>query len=266
MNKVISLTETAALVSSEQTLALGGMTLYRRPVAFVWEMLRRPAPPRGLTLLCFTCSYESDLLVGAGLVSRVRSCYFGMESFGLAPMFTEAAATGALEIVEESEASLSFGLRATLAGVGFMPGRGWLGTDMFKLRPDVKTVADPYSGEELAAFPALKPDIAVLHALKADKAGNAQLGKNQAVDIELALAAPTVVITAEEIVEQLDAVDVVAPLVTAVALAPRGAWPTSCHPLYAMGGGELLRYMEACGAKEFERFVQERLAALPSPV
>jgi glutaconate CoA-transferase subunit A len=259
MNKVATLAETAALVQSGQTLALGGMTLYRRPVAFIWELLRRAEPPRDLTVLCFTCGYESDLLVGAGLVKRVRSCYFGFESFGLAPMFTEAGTAGTIEIVEESEASLSFGLRAALAGVGFMPGRGWIGTDMLKLRPDVKTIADPYSGEELVAFPALRPDVTVLHALKADKAGNAQIGMNQAIDPELALAAPVVIITAEEIVDELDAVDIVAPLVTAVALAPRGAWPTSCHPLYPMGGGEIMRYMEACGAKEFDRFVEERV-------
>jgi glutaconate CoA-transferase subunit A len=260
MNKVTSVAEAAALVQDGMTLALGGMTLYRRPVAFVWELLRRSSPPRDVTLLCFTCSYESDLLVGAGLVQRVHSCYFGMESFGLAPMFTEAGTAGTLEIVEESEASLSFGLRAALAGVGFMPGRGWLGTDMLKLRPDVKTIADPYSGEELVAFPALRPDVAVLHALRADRAGNAVLGKNQAVDPELSLAAPTVIITAEEIVDELDTVDVVAPLVTAVVHAPRGAWPTSCHPLYAMGGGELMRYVEACGAKEFDRYVEAHLA------
>jgi glutaconate CoA-transferase subunit A len=131
---------------------------------------------------------------------------------------------------------------------------------MLKLRPDVKTIADPYSGEEVVAFPALRPDVAVLHALKADRAGNAVLGKNQAIDPELALGAPVVVITAEEIVDELDEVDIVAPVVTAVAHAPRGAWPTSCHPLYAMGGGELMRYMEACGAKEFDAYVRERLA------
>ena len=260
MNKVTSLAEAATLVQSGQVLSLGGMTLYRRPVAFVLELLRQPSPPRDLTLLCFTCGFESDLLVGAGLARRVRACYFGFESFGLAPMFTEAANAGEIEIVEESEASLSFGLRATLAGIGFMPGRGWMGTDMFSLRPDVKTIIDPYTGEELAAFPALKPDVAVLHALRADRAGNASLGQNLAVDPELALAATTVIITAEEVVDRLDEADIVAPLVTAVVHAPRGAWPTSCHPLYAMGGGELMRYMEACGAGGFKDYLKERVA------
>src|SRR5689334_17931829 len=168
MNKLISLPEAAALVQPGDTLSLGGMTLYRRPVAFVVALLNLPTPPRDLTLLSFTGSYESDLLVGAGLVKRTRTCYFGFEGFGFAPMFTQAVNLGDLEVVEETEASLAFGLRATLADVGFMPGRGWVGTDLPKLRPDVKTVRDPYTGEELMAFPALKPTVAVLHALESD--------------------------------------------------------------------------------------------------
>src|SRR5687767_5202342 len=139
-HKIISLAEAAPLVQPGSTLALGGMTLYRRPVAFVLALLRRTDPPRGLTLLSFTSAYDGDLLVGAGLVRRVRTCYFGLEAFGLAPMFTQAANLGDLEIMEESEASLTFGLKATLADVGFMPGRGWIGTDMLRLRPDVRTL------------------------------------------------------------------------------------------------------------------------------
>ena len=260
-NKVMSLAEAAALVQPGQTLALGGMTLYRRPVAFVLELLRLPTPPRGLTLLGFTCSYEGDLLVGAGMVRRVRTCYFGFEAFGLAPMFTQAANLGDLEIMEESEASLTFGLKATMADVGFMPGRGWMGTDMLKLRPDVRTIRDPYSGEELVAFPAIHPDVAVLHALQADRAGNALLGKNLGVDQELALASGTVIVTAEEVVDALDTADIAAPLVTAVVSVPRGAWPTSCHPLYAVGGGEILAYLDACASESFDEYLQGRLAA-----
>ncbi len=261
MNKVISLPEAAALVQSGDTLSLGGMTLYRRPVAFVMALLSAPTPPRDLTLLSFTSSYESDLLVGAGLVKRVRSCYFGFEGFGFAPMFTQAVNLGDLEVVEETEASLAFGLKATLADVGFMPGRGWVGTDLPRLRPDVKTIIDPYSGEELMAFPALKPDVAVLHALAADAQGNARLNRNLGVDMELAMAAKRVIITTEAVVDRLETVDIVAPLVTAVVAAPRGAWPTSCHPLYPMDGTEVLNYLEACGAEAFEAYLEARLRA-----
>jgi glutaconate CoA-transferase subunit A len=179
-------------------------------------------------------------------------------------MFTQAGNLGEVDIVEESEASLAFGLKATLADVGFMPGRGWVGTDLPRLRPDVQTVRDPYSGEELMAFPALKPDVAVLHALKADRQGNALLNRNQGVDPELSMAADRVIITAEEIVDELDTVDIVGPIVTAVAHAPRGAWPTSCHPLYPMDGIEMLAYLDACGREGFDEYLQALLAREPA--
>lgn len=265
-DKRISLSEAASLVQSGQTLALGGNMLYRRPVAFVYELLRRPQLPIDLTLLCFTAGYESDLLVGAGCVSRTRTCYFGLEAFGLAPMFTAAAGTGALQVIEETEASIAFGLRARLAGVGFMPSMAWLGTDLLALRPDVKTVTDPYTGETLVAFPALNCDVAVIHALVADRRGNARLNKNLGVDPELTGVAATVVVTAEEIVEQLSSdVDLPGTLVTAVVHAPGGAWPTSAYPLYPVAGGELLRYVEACANGEFARYLQEVLRRRPAP-
>jgi glutaconate CoA-transferase subunit A len=255
---LIPLAEAAALVQSGQTLALGGNMLYRRPVAFVFELLRRPELPIDLTLLCFTAAYESDLLVGAGCVSRTRTCYFGLEAFGFAPMFTQAAGKGSLHVIEETEASLAFGIRAHLAGVGFMPSRAWIGTDLLALRPDVKTITDPYSGEELVAFPALGCDVTVIHALVADKRGNARLNKNLGIDPELAALAPQVIITAEEVVDSLnDDVNIPGALVTAVVHAPRGAWPTSCYPHYPIGGGELLHYVEACANGQFDAYIRQ---------
>jgi glutaconate CoA-transferase, subunit A len=246
-DKRVSMDEAAALVWSGSTLALGGMTLYRRPVAFSLALIRRFREnrfPDNLTLLCFTAGFESDLLVGSGLIQRVRSCYFGLEIFGLAPMFTYCANRGAVEVIEETEASLAYGLRAKMAGVGFMPGKAWLGTDLLQLRPDVRTIVDPYLGEELVAFPALHPDIAVIHALQADPEGNAVIGRNRGIDEELALTAGTVIVTAEEIVPELNRADIVAPLVKAVVHSPGGARPTSCHPYYPFDGEAVLSYTE----------------------
>lgn len=256
-DKILSLRDAASIVRSGDTLALGGMTLYRRPVAFVRALLARDPRPVDLTLLCFTASYESDLLVGAGMVSIVRTCYFGMEIFGFAPMFTAAANQGRLKIIEETEASLAAGIRAHLANVSFMPAFAWLGTDLLRLRPDVKVIEDPYNpGQQLVAFPAIKWDVAVIHALKADRSGNALLNDNTAVDIELSIGARHVIITAEEIVEKFEQrVDISGALVSAVVHAPRGAWPTSCYPLYPIGGDELLRYIEACNAGQFEDYI-----------
>lgn len=260
MNKQISMEDATALVQEGSILALGGMTLYRRPVAFVRALIRKyqeQGEPGQLTLLAFTGGIESDLLVGAGMVACMRSCYFGLEIFGLAPMFTYYANNGKLIILEETEASIAFGLRAQMAGVGFMPGRGWLGTDLPRLRPDVKTVCDPYSGEELMAFPAIQPDIAVIHALQADQHGNAIIGDNKGIDLELALTAQTVILTAEEIVPLLTRADLVSPVVDAVVVAPHGAAPTSCHPNYPIDGEIILAYTEKVSdPSSFQEFLQ----------
>jgi|FLYN01.1.fsa_nt_gi glutaconate CoA-transferase subunit A len=256
----ISLSQAAALIADSCTLALGGMTVYRRPVAFVRELLRREPRPKNLTLLCFTAGYESDLLVGAGCVGTVRSCYFGLESFGFAPMFTEAAQKGAVRILEETEVSLAMGMRAKMAGVGFMPSTAWIGTDLPGLRPDVKTITDPYTGEELMAFPAIHCDVAVLHGLEGDRHGNAKLNNNLGVDMELVYLADTVIITVERIVERVekstDGIIVPAPGATYLVHAPRGAWPTSCYPDYPVDGREFMRYVDACNGGRFDEYLE----------
>jgi len=265
MNKLTTYPEILNRIQPGSSLALGGMTLYRRPMAFVWELLkhaRQQHTPTDLQLIAFTASIESDLLVGANLISSVRSCYFGMEIFGLAPMFTYHANRGTIHVIEETEASLAFGLRAQMAGIGFMPGRGWIGTDLPRLRPDVKTIIDPYTGENLMAFPAIQPDIAVIHAIKADPEGNAQIGGNKGVDVELSITSQFVIITAEEIVPELDQADLVAPFVDAVVLAENGARPTSCHPLYTMDGEMIMEYIEQVSDPDnFESYIQKKLRA-----
>lgn len=265
MTQWLTLADAAERVEDGHTIALGGMTVYRRPVAFVRALLQRDPRPRDLTLLCFTAGFESDLLVGAGCVKTVRSVYFGLESFGFAPMFTEKANRGEIDILEETESSLAMGLRAHMAGVGFMPSIAWLGTDLPKLRPDVKTVIDPYSGEELMAFPAIGCDIAVLHGLAGDADGNVMLNNNLGVDLDLAMVAEKVVVTVERQVDQLarstDGLLIPAPAATHIALAPRGAYPTSCYPDYSVSGGEFMRYVDACNAGKFDDYLAEFLAS-----
>jgi glutaconate CoA-transferase subunit A len=106
------------------------------------------------------------------------------------------------------------------------------------------------------AFPAIKPDVAVIHALVADYDGNAVVGINKAVDEELAVTAGYVVVTAEEIVPALKGADLVSPFVHAVIPAPRGARPSSCHPLYPVDGEAILTYSEkVCDPASFETYI-----------
>ncbi len=260
LDKLVDLTAVTPLVHNNQTIALGGMTIYRRPVAFVRALLQRDPRPKNLTLLTFTAGLASDMLVGGGCIAKTRTCYFGLESFGLAPMFSRAVANGRLTIIEESEASIASGLRAAVGQLGFIPSRAWQGTDLFKVRPDVKTVIDPYSGEMLTAFPAINVDVAIIHVLRADRFGNAVLGGNPTIDAILASVAKTVILTAEEVVDRLEEpLDLVGLPVTAVCHVPNGAWPTSCYPAYPLDGEEILRYIEACHHGRFEDYVSESL-------
>ena len=231
------------------------MTLYRRPLAFVRALLQREKPPQNLTLLCFTAGLESDLLVGAGCVGTVRSVYFGLESFGLAPMFTRAAQEGSLNILEETELSIVSGMRATMAGTGFMPSRAWRGTDLPGLRPDVGALEDLPPGHPLMAFPAISLDLAVLHGLAADGRGNVLLNRNLGIDMELVYIARTVVATVERLVDDVRIAGeghvLPAPGADFIVVAPAGARPTSCYPLYPLDGEALLDYVEACNAGRF---------------
>ena len=186
---------------------------------------------------------------------------FGFEIFGLAPMFTTAAHQGDIRVIEESEASLANGIRAQLAGVGYMPAQAWQGTDMFTIRPDVKQIVDPYTGQELTAFPAINCDIAIVHVLKADYFGNCILGGNPTIDLELAFISDQVVITAEEVVPQMIGdVDIIGNEVDIVVEVPRGAWPTSCYPLYPIDGAEIMRYMDYCNSGRFAQYLEDSAA------
>lgn len=250
----------AHLIEDGMTIALGGMTLYRRPMAFVRALLSRERRPRDLTLLCFTAGMESDLLIGGGCVRAIRSAYVGLESFGFAPMFTRAVQDGTLQVIEETEASIALGIRAQLGGVGFMPSRAWLGTDLPKLRPDVKTIIDPYTQETLIAFPAIGCDVAIVHALKADERGHFLLNHNLGIDSELIYSAERVIVTVEEVVPSLtrtlEGTIFPHPASDVLIHAPQGAHPSSCYPRYGIDGHALLAYVDACNRGEFDAYLE----------
>ncbi len=263
MPDFISLPAAADLIKDSSTIALGGMTSYRRPVAFARALLQRAPRPKDLTLLAFTGGIEGDILIGGGCVSTVRTVYFGLEAFGFAPMFTAAANRGTIKVIDETEQSLAMGIRARMSGVGFMPSHGWQGTDLLTLRPDVKSIVDPYTGETLTAFPAVACDTAIIHALAADRWGNILLNNNLGVDVELIYISERVIATVETIVDRLErtteGVLIPSPGIHSIVLAPNGAYPTSCYPHYPIAGEAFLDYIDACNAGVFEEFIAEDL-------
>ena len=241
--------EAVDIVKDGNILAIGGFTLYRKPMAFLRELSKRNY--NNLTVLTLAGSIDCDILIGSGVASTVRSCYVGMEYFGLAPNFRRFVEKGRIKIVEETELTIGSGLKAALQRVPFLPVRQLIGTDILKIRKDIKEVICPYTGTKLVALPALKPDVAVIHVLYSDPLGNAYFKGNACVDREITMAADNVILTSEFIVNtrQLlenkpEGVQICSFEVDAVVHARWGAHPTSCYPLYTFDAWHILDYLK----------------------
>ena len=225
------------------------MTLYRRPVAAALALAA--AGRAGLELVSLTGGLETDLLIGAGCVRRVRSCYVGLEVVGFAPHFTRGVQQGTLEIVEETEYTLSYAVQAATMRVPFLPMRGDLArTDLLRVRPDLKTFTCPLTGTSLIAVPALHCDVAIVHATAADRHGNCHLQGQLALDPHFATAADVTIVTAERIVETAElramgGVQLSGVFVTHVVEAPGGSLPTSCVPHHRLDVAAVLDYADA---------------------
>ena len=257
----------AACVKDGALLALGGMALYRSPVAAAAEIIRQGF--RDLSLLDYVAGFEGDILVGAGCVSCVRSCYFGLDVVGLAPMYRAAVEQRRVKVIEETEVTVAYGLRAARAGIDFMPARTFSGTDMLSVRPDLALVPSPYSDDLYVAIPALLPDVAIVHAWCADRAGNAVLRSEYCLDVDLAAAARVTIVTAEHIVSthevEAHGADIIAAHVEHVVAAPRGAWPSSCYPDYRADLSLLMDYADACRDQGFAAFLRDFLSRTTPP-
>ena len=245
-----TLAEALTAVRDGHRVGLGGMTLYRRPVAAALALAA--AGRRDLEIVTLTGGPETDLLIGAGCVSRLRSCYTGLEVVGFAPHFTRRAQQGTLELVEETEYTLSYAIQAATMRVPFLPMRGDLArTDLLGVRPDLKTFACPLTGATLIAVPALPLDVAILHATAADRHGNCNLQGQLALDPHLPTAASVTIVTAERIVstDELMAmrggVQLAGLYVTHVVEQPGGSLPTSCFPEHRLDLAGVLDYADA---------------------
>ncbi len=145
--------------------------------------------------------------------------------------------------------TLVAGLRAASYGIPFQPVAGVFGSDLARIN-DWKTVIDPYSGKEVYAIPAIRPDIAVIHVNEVDELGNARIFGTPFWDHPITRASKRILITAEKLVttdhlrEQPELTLVPGFMVEAVAIVPNGAWPGSMHPYYEIDYPAVERYMD----------------------
>jgi glutaconate CoA-transferase subunit A len=223
----------ANLVRDGDCVAMEGFT-HLIPHEAAHEVIRQRR--RDLTLVRLTPDVLADQMIGAGCVSRLVFSWGGNPGVGSLHRLRDAVENAwpqPLALEEHSHAGMATRFVAGASGLPFGVLRGYAGTGLVD-HTGVREVECPFTGERLAAVPALNPDVTVIHAQRADRAGNVQLWGITGVQKEAVLAAGRSLVTVEEIVERLEPMPgaMVLPTwtITHVAAVPGGA-----HPSYTAG-------------------------------
>jgi glutaconate CoA-transferase subunit A len=238
MSEILSLRDAVAgLVRPGDTVALEGFT-HLIPFAAGHEVIRQGIGE--LTLVRMTPDLLYDQMIGCGLARRLVFSWGGNPGVGSLHRLRDAVERGwprPIEIEEHSHAAMA---HAYAAGAANMPAaffRGYAGSDLAAVNPNIRFVACPFTGVRLAAVPALRPDVTIVHAQKADRDGNVLLEGIVGVQKEAILAATRSLVTVEEVVDalprgNLNAVVLPSWTITAIAIAPGGARPSYAHGYY----------------------------------
>lgn len=197
---------------------------------------------------------ELDMLLAASLIKELDFTYIGLELYGVSNCLRREVESGRVEnIVEWSNAAITWRFKATAIGVPFIPTRSMLGTDTLKYSA-AKVVEDPFTGDPICLLPALILDVGLIHVHRADKYGNAQVDGISGFSAELARASKRLLISAEEIVDNEvirqapDRTIIPYYLVDAVVEAPFGSHPGEMCYLYQRDEPQIRAWVEA--AKE----------------
>jgi glutaconate CoA-transferase subunit A len=219
------------------SVALEGFT-HLIPFAAGHELIRRRR--RDLHLIRMTPDLIYDQLIGMGAARRLTFSWGGNPGVGSLHRLRDAVEQGwprPLELDEHSHAGMAAAYTAGAARLPFGVLRGYIGTDLPAHNPVIRRVRCPYTGEELATVPALSPDVTILHAQRADRQGNVAIEGIVGAQREAGLAAKKLLVTVEEIVDELPPAmnGVLLPhfVVDVVAHCPGGAWPSYAQGSYA---------------------------------
>jgi glutaconate CoA-transferase subunit A len=235
-SKVVSMKDAiAAHVRDGDTVVIEGFT-HLICFAAAHEIIRQRR--RDLTLARLTPDLIYDQMIAAGCAKKLVFSWAGNPGAGSLGAFRRAVEKGTpkLEIEEYSHFGMVARMSAGAASLPFWVMRNYMGTDLPKANPLIRTVTCPYTGEELATVPALNPDVTIIHAQRADQFGNAQVWGLLGVQKEAAFASKRVIVVVEELVDQsvirADPNRTLIPgmIVNAVVVEPWG-----CHPSYAQG-------------------------------
>jgi glutaconate CoA-transferase, subunit A len=239
MSRFLSLAQAVSeTVRDGDTVAMEGFT-HLIPHAAGHEIIRQRK--QRLTLIRMTPDLIYDQLIGMGCVAKLVFSWGGNPGVGSLYRLRDAVENGwpnPIEIEEHSHAAMANAYEAGAAGLPCAIFRGYVGVDLPKVNPRIKRITCPFSGEELAAVPAHRPDVAVIHAQRADRAGNVLLEGIVGVQKQAVLASKRSIVTVEEVVEDFgprspNAVILPSWTVGAIAVVPGGAYPSYAHGYYA---------------------------------
>jgi glutaconate CoA-transferase subunit A len=260
---LVSLREAAAeLVHDGDSVALEGFT-HLIPFAAGHELIRQRR--RKLTLIRMTPDLIYDQMIGMGCAARLIFSWGGNPGVGSLHRFRDAIQTGwpaPLAIEEHSHADMAARYQAGASGLPFAVMRGYVGSDLPKHNKKIKSIECPFTGEILTATPALRPDVSILHAQKADRKGNVLIYGIIGIQKEAALAAKKVIVTVEEVVDDLDAslnaCVLPAWVVSCVCVVPGGAHPSYAHGYYKRDNAFCIAWDGISRDREFFRTWMER--------
>jgi glutaconate CoA-transferase subunit A len=196
---LVGLEEALAEVGDGATIGIGGAVTAAHPMALVRELARRRV--RGLTVVAPTAGLEVELLIAAGCIETLFTCYVGFEGVAaVGPLYRRAVQSGEIKVQDMDEGHCIAGLRAASQRLPFMPWRGGVGTAYPELNEGIVAFADPVAGEELLAIPALPLDFALIYAETADEFGNARSYGTGNMDHLLGSAADRVIVQVDRVV------------------------------------------------------------------
>ena len=224
-------------IGAGDSVAMEGFT-HLIPYAAGHELIRQGIGD--LTLIRMTPDLIYDQIIGMGLARKLKFSWGGNPGVGSLHRLRDAVENHwprKLEIEEHSHAAMAKAYEAGASNLPFAVFRGYTGSDLPKVNPAIRSVTCPYTGELLTTVPAIRPDVAVIHALKADKKGNVLLEGIVGVQKEAVLAAKRSVITVEDVVDDFDdqrpnAIILPSWTVGSIAVVPGGAFPSYAHGYY----------------------------------
>lgn len=236
------------------------------PTAAAHEAIRQGF--KDLTLIRMTPDLIYDQMIGMGMAKKIVFSYVGNPGVGLLRRARDSVENGwprAVEVEEHSHAGMANAYEAGAAGMPFAVFRGYRGTGLAEVNPNIKSITCPFTGEKLAAVPAVRPDVTFIHAQKADKKGNVLVEGIIGVQKEAVLAAKRAVVTVEEVVDNFDDLHpnlTVLPnwTITAIAVVPGGAHPSYTHGYYIRDNAAYLEWDEVAADRDkFRDWMQKNV-------